>query len=135
MKQGKVSISFIFILLLAACASNSSFDRKASEVEEIKVSNFQDFGSTNEDYYLFFTEEAEIKEFVKAMNTAKQMAGNVYMSEGDFDILIQFNDESSEEFHLWLPNGEIMRIENTSTIHKLSKSATWKLQSLLPEPY
>src|SRR5699024_11107253 len=95
----------------------------------------KDFGSINEDYHLFFEKEADIKIFVDAVNTSKPVGGDVDMPEGDYDILLKFNESKSEGFHLCISEssstGAIMKIDDTTTAYTLTKRTTNKLKEIL----
>lgn len=135
MKYKRTTIIFaLTILLLIACSPYSNLDVE-SEVDEVTVSSFKDFGSINEDYHLFFEKEAYIKTLVDAINTSKLAGGDVDMPEGDYDILLKFNEGQSEGFHFWISEdsstGTIMKIDDTATAYKLTKRSTKKLREIL----
>lgn len=117
-----------------ACSPYPSLDIE-SEVDEVTVSSFKNFGSINEDYHLFFEREADVKIFIDAINTSKPVGGDVDMPEGDYDILLKFNEGRSEGFHLWISEesstGTIMKIDDTATAYTLTKRSTKKLKDIL----
>ncbi|ADU29494.1 hypothetical protein [Evansella cellulosilytica] len=53
---------FLVAALVGLSACSSNFDMDETEVEEIKVSFFKDFGSVNEDNHMTIREKEEIKE-------------------------------------------------------------------------
>lgn len=128
-------ITFLLtIFFLTACSLNSGLEIK-SEVDEIKVSNFKDFGALNEDYHMLFIEEEDIKIFVNAIEKSKPVKGDVDMPKGDYNFVLCFNEGTSEGFHLWISDrdstGMIMKIDDTTTAYKLTKSSKNKILSLI----
>lgn len=135
MKYKRLIIIFLLaILSLTACSSTAKLEIN-SEVDEIKVSNFIDFGNWNEDYHMFFEEKEHIKTFVDAIEKARPVSGDVDMPEADYNLLLCFNEENSEGYHLWISEkssiGTIMKIDDTTTAYTLTKSSVNKISNLL----
>lgn len=146
MKDKKVAMTFFLsILLLTACSPNSKPEIEYPysnvaieyEVDEIKISNFEDFGYLNEDYHLVFEEKEQIEVFIDAIESADPVEGSVNMPKGDYNLFLGSSEGSSEGFHLWIseihPNGTIMKIEDTETAYTLTDRSRNKIQVLLSE--
>ncbi|WP_217589511.1 hypothetical protein [Lentibacillus saliphilus] len=129
-----VMIVSLTTLLLSACSAKT-FDINETEVNEVKISYFTDFGSINGDDLRSFHKEEDIKGLVAAINTAKPIDGDVDMPAGDYNVLVNFADDTSKGFHLWISEDDsvatIMKLEDTATAYKLTKSATNRIRSIL----
>lgn len=133
-KYKRTIIVFLLILLLSACSPNPKL-KIESEVDEVKVSFFKDFGSMNEDYRMVVEKKEDIKIFVNAIKKSSPLSGDVDMPEADYNLLLNFNDGTSEGFHLWLSReystGTIMKIDDTATAYKLGKSSADKIRAII----
>ncbi len=123
----------LILLLLVAC---STFDITSSEIDEVNISYFTDFGSVNDDYFFTFNNTEDINTFVTAINTAIPIDGDVDMPKGDYNIHLQFSDDQLTAFHLWISEessiGTIIEIDDTSTAYNLTKKSAEQIRTLLP---
>lgn len=146
MKHKSLCLAFLLlILLLTACNPFSKTEMEYPysnveikyEVDEIKISNFKDFGHLNEEYHLVFEEKEQIKTFVNAIENARPVEGSIDMPEGDYNLLLYSNENISEGFHLWIserhPTGTIVNIADTATAYSLTNSSRNEILSLLSE--
>lgn len=129
-----IIMCLLIILVFTACSSHSNFELRG-EVDEVKISVFQEFSTLNEDYHIFFEDKESIKIFVDAIENSSPISGVVDMPKGDYDLLLSFNGGDSEGFHLWIsethPTGVIMKIEDTTTAYELTESSRSEILSLL----
>src|SRR5699024_9910631 len=97
-----------------------------SQVKEIKVTNFQEFGSNEGDLIKLINDENEINAIIKIISKAKSIKGDVDMADANYNMTIILNDETEQTFHLWLSNetnstGTIMNINATADAYEMSK--------------
>jgi len=121
MKYRKVTIIlFLSLSLLVAC---SDFDINKSEIEEIEISFFEDFGKKSKDHYKSIDKRADINTLIDAIKKSKRIKGDVDMPKGDYNLKLKFEDGTEEIFHLWISDknqtGAIMKIEDTAVLYDL----------------
>lgn len=138
MKNKRAILTFLLaIFLLSACSPHPDAPKLkiGSDVEEVKVSIFKEFGRMNEDYQISFVKKQDIKVFVNAINRSRPVGGDVDMSEADYDLLLIFKDGTTRKFHLWAsaeyPTGTIMTTEDTASAYTLSGNTKEKIRKLL----
>lgn len=136
MKPKKAIISFLLIIsALTACSTDSNFDIDENEIDQVKISYFEDFGFLNEDFHRTIEKEEEIKDFVHAINTAKRQPGSVNMPEADFNLHFISNNGDSKTFHLWISEAyataTIVEINETETAYELTEKSRNKIKSML----
>ncbi|WP_368653566.1 hypothetical protein AB4Y30_00360 [Ornithinibacillus sp. 4-3] len=136
MKSKKAIISFLLIiLLLFACSTDSNFDIDENEIDQVKISYFEDFGFLNEDFHRTIEKEVEVKDFVYAISTAKRQPGSVDMPEADFNLHFISSNGDSEAFHLWISEAyataTIVKINETDIAYELTEKSRNKIKSML----
>jgi len=88
-----VTMCLLIILVFTACSSHSNFELRG-EVDEVKISVFQEFSTLNEDYHIFFEDKESIKIFVDAIENSSPISGVVDMPKGDYDLLLSFTSSN-----------------------------------------
>jgi len=128
----RILLSLLIVLLFSSCSTFTN-QMEVSEVKEIKISEFENFGSINRDFIKTITDKEDIKNVVKALNSKSKVHGAVDMPEGDFDLLLIFEDSSEEAYHLWIDSSSatVMQPDDTHTIYNISSKNAEKINQAL----
>lgn len=129
--------SFTILLLiftLTACNADSKLSIK-TKATGITLTTFPGFGQTNGELLTNITDEKDIQTILNLLNGAKAIKGDVDMPKGDYNLLIQMENDTTEAYHLWLSNdyttGTVSIVTDTATAYTLTKNATKKLRAIL----
>ncbi|EGQ19185.1 hypothetical protein HMPREF9372_3752 [Sporosarcina newyorkensis 2681] len=118
---------FISIFLFAFIASLSGRSKGVKEVKEVNVYEMESFSEVKEDSLVTFADKTEIKQFKKAVNSAKKQPGIVDMADPQYKVEL-----GGKSFFLWLSqdHGTIMDVENTHTIYSLTDKSVENVNNL-----
>lgn len=102
------------------------------------ISHSSRFGSVNTDYIVETTDEETLRFIVDEMiEGSVRQPGIVSMSEPYYGMSIDYEDGSSEMFHLWITpddsSGTIMDASDTHYIYNFSEEVSEQFLSLIPE--
>lgn len=132
----KYILAFFLLFILTACVGNTALlEVDQSQVQEIKVSHFEEFGLNNGNDFESIDDESDINAVIKIIRKSKPIKGDVDMPRGDYNITFLFTDDTEQAFHLWLSNepnatGTIMDIHSTSSAYEMSKKQTKEFQRI-----
>lgn len=104
------------------------------------ISHSSRFGSVNTDYIVETTDEETLQFIVDEMiEGSVRQPGIVSMSEPYYGMSIDYEDGSSEMFHLWITpddsSGTIMVASDTHYIYTFSEGVSEQFLSLIPEEH
>ena len=108
------------------------------KVKTVNISESKGFGGMNTELLQSFTDEKSIRVFEKAVTTAKKQAGEIDVSEPEYDVMVEYEAGEGElpthAIHLWL-GGEnerstLMYIEDNK-VYLTTPAITKKLRTLL----
>ncbi|WP_438317031.1 hypothetical protein [Sporosarcina sp. FA9] len=118
---------FISIFLFAFIASLSGCSKGMKEVKEVNVYEMESFSEVKEDSLVTFTKKKEIKQFKKAVNSAKKQPGIVDMADPQYKVEL-----GGRSIFLWLSqdHGTIMDIEDTNTIYTLTNKSVKNVNNI-----
>lgn len=101
------------------------------------VSHSSHTGYVNTDYFIELTDESDLQFIVDEMIVgSERQPGIVSMSPSYYDMTIEYEDGSTEQFFLWLGegfSGTVMDTEDTHYIYTFGENVSERFLSLLPE--
>lgn len=107
----------------------------ASDVQEVKLSRSLGFGVVNEAELAVFSEQADIKIFMDAINTAEKIEGKLDIRRPDYDATFITNGNTVNSIHLWLntesESGMYTYVSDTGTGYTLTTEAASSLKQLI----
>lgn len=135
-KRFWMTVLFLFVpFVLIGCQSNTASENVAAKIAKVSISHSKGFQELNTDFFVEFEEEVVLEMFEDLLANAVQQEGIVDMAEPEFDVEILYEDESTQQFYLWLgePNqtSTLMNLENTHIIYTVSANFTDDLIELL----
>lgn len=110
----------VFIFLFAFIPALSGCSKGIKEVNEVKVYEMESFSEVREASLVTFTDRKSIKQFKKAVSSAKKQPGVVDMADPQYRVEL-----GGKSFFLWISqdHGTIMDVEDTNTIYSLTSKS------------
>ncbi|MDG5788569.1 hypothetical protein QA612_13870 [Evansella sp. AB-P1] len=130
-----IILGFFIFWIITSLSTSSSFRFSTEDVFEISVTEFEEFGIVNENIIKSFHEKEYIAVIIDAINSSTRLKGDVDMGFGDYNLTLHFKENEKRVFHLWISDdsvaGNIMDIEETETLYRLTKKSTAYLKELI----
>ena len=121
-------------LTLTGCASN---DFRTDGIEEVRVSESDGFSSFQERDVITYDELEDVKVFADMIRNAEQQPGVVNMATPEYDVEVQYQDETVDRYYVWLGDlgmpTSIMDVNDTHTVYLVPADVTDELIRLLEQ--
>lgn len=154
-----ILMAMILSVFLVACQNNVTTDDAAldgvlelnesnnvkentegisSEVKKIvnvQISKPEGSGDISSQYFQMFEDEDSLVVFQEMLKTAVKQPGIVDIANPDFELDLQFEDDSKAGYYLWVgqeeDQGILMKVEDTHTIYHFSADVAAKIRDLV----
>ena len=136
MKRRHMSVFALFTLALTltGCGSN---DFRTDGIEEVRVSESDGFSNFQERDVITYDELEDVKVFADMIRNAEQQPGVVNMATPEYDVEVQYQDETVDRYYVWLGDlgmpTSIMDVNDTHTVYLVPADVTDELIRLLEQ--
>ncbi|RHB46776.1 hypothetical protein DW881_13635 [Exiguobacterium sp. AM39-5BH] len=119
---------------MTGCGSN---DFRTDGIEEVRVSESDGFSSFQDRDVITYDELEDVKVFADMIRNAEQQPGVVNMATPEYDVEVQYQDETVDRYYVWLGDlgmpTSIMDVNDTHTVYLVPADVTDELISLLEQ--
>lgn len=125
-------IAALTVGLLGGCDTK---ELVTEDVTEVRIAESVDFGRFQEQEVITYDELTDVKVFADMIRNAEQQPGIVNMATPEYDVEVQYQDETVDRYYVWL--GElgmptsIMDVNDTHTVYLVPADVTDELIRLL----
>ncbi len=124
----------VLTIALIGCGSN---DFRTDGIEEVHISESDGFSSFQDRDVITYDELEDVKVFADMIRNAEQQPGVVNMATPEYDVEVQYQDETVDRYYVWLGDlgmpTSIMDVNDTHTVYLVPADVTDELIRLLEE--
>ncbi|MGP4040167.1 hypothetical protein ACTWP4_09770 [Gracilibacillus sp. D59] len=136
MKKICLIISFIFCsFTIIGCQSPKEKMSPLDNITEISISNSEGYGGLNENYFAILHKRKVISIFEEVMRSTKREVNGVNAENPDYDILVRYEDGSTQGLHLILgeedDESKLLYIGHEKLTFSVSSEGTQKLRKII----
>ncbi|PYZ96441.1 hypothetical protein CR205_12020 [Alteribacter lacisalsi] len=127
--------SMVLLLSLAAAGYFAASGMTQGEVSSVKISEFSRWGSQEGEQIAVLKDSSEIEQILRAVQSTDEIKGVVDFVDGDFEVKVVYETDTTELFHLWINEnttlGAVMNPDDSHKLFALSESQTAELKKIL----
>ena len=142
MKKRIILLALLIVISLSILGCNKDEIEDISinlvfdgEITEVSISKIKDSDATVSDFSGTLKDKEALKIFKNIILDATKEEGIINMSNPEFNIELTYEDDSKQEFNLWLgkdgQKSSLMKTNDTHSIYTISEEHTRELNDLM----